>query len=107
MKYGFGEVRVVQPVEMKGKLEEKIRALEKEKSMLLEEVKELKEVVELSEKAKGLESEVGRLKSEVKALKERLPREFLREIGEFVSEPVSEDEEDGECSNCDEEEELL
>jgi predicted nucleic acid-binding Zn-ribbon protein len=101
-------VRVVQPVEMKGKLEEKIRALEKEKSMLLEEVRELKEVVELSERAKGLESEVDRLKSEVRALRDRLPREFLREIGEFVSESITaEEEEDSEeCSGC-EEEELL
>jgi uncharacterized coiled-coil DUF342 family protein len=89
---------------MKGKLEEKIRALEKEKSMLLEEVKELKEVVELNEKAKGLESEVNRLKSEVKALKERLPREFLQEIGEFVSGSIAEKEEDSEeCSGCEEE----
>jgi predicted nuclease with TOPRIM domain len=95
----------MQPVEMKGKLEEKIRALEKEKSMLLEEVRELKEVVELSEKAKSLESEVSRLKSEVKALKDRLPREFLREIGEFVSQSITE-EECEECSSC-EEEELL
>jgi hypothetical protein len=98
----------MQPIEMKGKLEEKIRALEKEKSVLLEEVKELKEVVELSEKAKGLESEVGRLKSEVRALKDRLPREFLREIGEFVSSSIREEEEDGEgCSGCEEEEESL
>jgi hypothetical protein len=107
-KYGIGEVRIVQPVEMKGRLEEKIRALEKEKSMLLEEVRELKEVVELSERAKGLESEVDKLKSEVKTLRERLPREFLREIGEFVSEPIAaeEEEDNEECSSC-EEEELL
>jgi hypothetical protein len=92
---------------MKGRLEEKIRALEREKSMLLEEVGELKEVVELSEKAKCLESEVDRLRSEVRTLKERLPREFLREIGEFVPEPIAAEEEDSEeCSNC-EEEELL
>lgn len=98
----------MQPVEMKNRLEEKIRALEREKGMLQEEVRELKEVVELSDKAKGLESEVNRLKGEVKALKERLPLEFLREIGEFVSESVTEEEEDSEeCSGCDEEEELL
>lgn len=98
----------MQPIEMKGKLEEKIRALEKQKSLLIEEVKELKEVVELSEKAKGLEIEVSRLKSEVKALKDRLPQEFLREIGEFVSPSITEEEEDSEgCSGCEEEEELL
>ena len=98
----------MQPVEMKGRLEEKIRALEREKSVLQEEVRELKEVVELSEKAKGLESEVDRLRGEVKALKDRLPREFLREIGEFVSSSITaeEDEDSEECSSC-EEEELL
>jgi len=89
---------------MKSKLAEKIRALELEKSVLLEEVRELREVVELSEKAKSLESEVDRLRSEVRALKGRLPREFLEEIGEFAG--SAESDEESECSRC-EEEELL
>jgi archaellum component FlaC len=96
----------MQVIEMKGKLEEKIRALEKEKSMLMEEVKELKEVVELNEKAKVLESEVSKLKKEARALKDRLPQEFLREIGEFTSPLLKEDEEENlgeECSGCEEE----
>jgi archaellum component FlaC len=100
----------MQVIEMKGRLEEKIRALEKEKSMLLEKVKELKEVVELSEKAKVLESEVSKLKKEAKALKGRLPQELLQEIGEFASSLLEENEEEEclgeECPGC-EEEELL
>ena len=87
---------------MKSKLAEKIRALELEKSVLLEEVRELREVVELSEKAKSLESEVDRLRSEVRALRGRLPREFLEEIGELAGSGVSEEEE-SECSGCEEE----
>jgi peptidoglycan hydrolase CwlO-like protein len=92
----------MQTVEMKGKLEEKIKALEKEKSALLEEVKELKEVVELSEKANDLESEVNKLKKEVKTLKDKLPQELLQEISEFRSSifKKNEGEEDEECSSC-------
>ena len=93
---------------MKTKLEEKIRALEKEKNMLLEEVKQLKEVVELSQKAKDLEGEIGRLKNEVKALKEKLPQEILQELGEFTALVQKENDEEesfgGECPSCDEEE---
>jgi cell division protein FtsB len=99
----------MQAAEMKTKLEERIEALEKEKSLLLEEVKQLKELVELSEKAKGLENEVNKLKSEVKALKDKIPREFLQELGESAYPMVKEEEEEEleeECSSC-EEEELL
>ncbi len=93
---------------MKTKLEERIRALEKEKNLLLEEVKQLKEVVELSEKAKELESEVNRLKSEVRTLKEKVPREILQGLNEVASSMLREKEEeenfDEECPNCEEEE---
>jgi peptidoglycan hydrolase CwlO-like protein len=94
--------------EMKSRLEDKIRALEKEKAALLEEVKQLKEVVELSEKAKSLESEVDKLREEVKALKNKIPREFLQELREVASTLLEEDEEKREeCQSCNEEEELL
>jgi peptidoglycan hydrolase CwlO-like protein len=94
----------MQVTEMKTRLEERIKSLEKEKGLLLEEVRQLKEVVELSEKAKGLEIEVNRLKKEVEMLKEKVPRELLQELGEFVS-PILK-EEDEECTSC-EDEELL
>lgn len=94
--------------EMKSKLEDKIRALEKEKATLLEEVKQLREVVELSEKAKNLESEVDKLREEVKALKNKIPKEFLQELREVASTLLKEDEEKREeCQSCNEEEELL
>jgi peptidoglycan hydrolase CwlO-like protein len=100
----------MQVTEMKTKLEERIKALEKEKSLLLEEVKQLKELVELSEKAKDLENEVNKLKSEVKTLKDKIPQELLQELGEFASQMLREDEEEEsleeECLGC-EEEELL
>jgi peptidoglycan hydrolase CwlO-like protein len=99
---------IVQAVEMKTKLEERIRALEREKSLLLEEVKQLRELVELSEKAKGLESEVEKLKSEVKALKGKIPQELLKELGEVESPVLRGDEEEEaleeECQGCEEEE---
>jgi len=92
----------MQTVEMKGRLEEKIKALQKEKSVLLEEVKDLKEVVELNEKANDLESEVNKLKKEVKTLKDKLPQELLQEISGFTSPSLerNEGEEDEECSSC-------
>ena len=100
----------MQIIEMKTRLEEKIEALEKEKGMLLEEVRQLKEVVELSEKAKDLENEVNKLKKEVETLKDKLPQELLQELGELASPILKEDEEEEkfgeECSGC-EEEELL
>ena len=100
----------MQVIEMKTKLEEKIKALEKEKDMLLEEVRQLKEVVELSEKAKDLENEVNKLKKEVETLKDKIPQELLQELGELASPILKGDEEEEkfgeECSGC-EEEELL
>jgi len=101
-------VKVMQVIEMETKLEEKIRALEKEKNMLLEEVRQLREVVELSEKAKDLESEICKLKREVETLKERLPKEILQELGEctppLMEENVEEETFGEECLSCDEEE---
>ena len=98
----------MQVVEMKTKLEERIKALEKEKSMLLEEIGQLKEVVELSERAKGLENEVNKLKREVKTLKDKIPQEFLQELGEveFTLLEKSEEEKksDEECTGCEDEE---
>jgi peptidoglycan hydrolase CwlO-like protein len=91
-------------VEMKTRLEERIKALEKEKSLLLEEVKQLKELVELSEKAKILENEVNKLKSEVKTLKDKIPRELFQELDELTSPILKEEEE--ECPSCEEEEML-
>ncbi|MBX5327782.1 MAG: hypothetical protein QHH18_02525 [Candidatus Bathyarchaeota archaeon] len=92
----------MQVIGMKTKLEEKIKALENEKNMLLEEIEQLREVVELSEKAKVLENEVDKLKKEAKTLKERIPSELLRELGETASQFLEEEEE--ECSSCNEEE---
>jgi peptidoglycan hydrolase CwlO-like protein len=96
--------------EMKTKLEERIRALEKEKSTLLEEIGQLKEIVELSEKAKDLENEVNKLKKEAKTLKEKIPQELLQELREVTSPLLEEKGEEKnsseECPSC-EEEELL
>ncbi|MGQ9624596.1 MAG: hypothetical protein ACUVUF_04595 [Candidatus Bathycorpusculaceae bacterium] len=75
----------MQVVQMKTKLEDKIRALEKEKSVLLEELKQLKEIVELSEKAKDLENEVNKLRKEVATVKDKIPQEFLEELGETAT----------------------
>jgi peptidoglycan hydrolase CwlO-like protein len=91
------EVENMQVIQMKTKLEDKIKALEKEKSSLLEEVKQLKEIVELSEKAKDLENEVNKLKKEVTTLKDKIPQEFLEELGETAmlheeNEPQTEEE---------------
>lgn len=102
--------KIMQVIEMKTKLEEKIKALEKEKDMLLEEIRQLKEVVELSGKAKDLENEVNKLKKEVETLKDKIPQELLQELGELASPILKGDEEEEkfgeECSGC-EEEELL
>jgi peptidoglycan hydrolase CwlO-like protein len=102
--------KIMRVIEMKTKLEEKIKALEKEKGLLLEEVRQLKEVVELSEKAKDLENEVNKLKKEVETLKDKIPQELLQELGELASPILKGDEEEEkfgeECSGC-EEEELL
>jgi len=98
----------MQTAKMKTKLEERLKALEKEKSMLLEEIGQLKEIVELSEKVKGLENEVDKLRKEVKILEDKIPQELIQELSE-VAPPLMEEEEKNfgeECSSC-EEEELL
>jgi uncharacterized coiled-coil DUF342 family protein len=93
---------------MKTRLEERIKALENEKRMLLEEIVQLKEVVELSEKAKDLENEVDKLKKEAKALRDKIPQELLQELSEVAPKLLKEGEEEKEleeqCSSCDEEE---
>jgi len=100
----------MQIIEMKTKLEEKIKALEKEKGSLLEEIRQLKEVAELSGKAEDLENEVKKLKKEVETLKDKIPPKLLQELSECASSILEKDEEDEkfgeECSGC-EEEELL
>jgi predicted nucleic acid-binding Zn-ribbon protein len=109
MKYADNERKIMQIVEMKTKLEEKIRALEDEKRRLLEEREQLREIVQLSEKSQGLEKEIYSLKSEVKSLRGKIPREFLQEIEEVASAILEENVGEAqieECSNC-EEEELL
>lgn len=98
----------MQVVKMKTKLEEKIKELEKEKSTLLEEVEQLKEVVELSEKTKDLENEVNRLKKEVKTLRDKIPQEFLQELSGVTSALLNDEGEGGrevseECINYKEE----
>ena len=99
----------MQTAKMKTKLEEGLKALEKEKSMLLEEIGQLKEIVELSEKVKGLENEVDKLRKEVKILEDKIPQELLQELNEAVP-PLREEEKeenlDEECSSC-EKKELL
>jgi peptidoglycan hydrolase CwlO-like protein len=96
----------MQVVDMKTKLEERIKALENEKRMLLEEIRQLKEVVELSEKAKDLENEVDKLKKEVRTLKDKIPQELLQELTEVTSKILKEEEKkpEEECSSCNEEE---
>jgi archaellum component FlaC len=76
--------------------------------VLLEEVRRLREAVELSDKVKDLENEICKLKREVKTLKEKLPQEILEELGEFRPPIMRENEEEEafgeECLGCDEEE---
>jgi len=55
----------------KQELEEKIHTLEKEKTSLTAEIKELREIVELKTKAGELENEVTTLREELKALKQK------------------------------------
>jgi hypothetical protein len=101
-------VKITQVHGLRIRLEERIKALEKEKAMLLEEIVELKEVVVLNEKAKSLEDEVGKLKVEVKALREKIPPEILQEIMEVASAILADDYEgeecEEECQGCEEEE---
>lgn len=95
-------------VEIKARLEEKIRVLAEEKVLLSEEVERLKELVELSEKAKGLENEVNELKKKSEALKTKIAPEFMQESAEekpvIVAEGSEGRVEDEECHNCEEEE---
>ena len=56
----------------KEELEEKIQTLENEKTNLVAEIKELKEIVELKTKAGELENEVATLREELKTLKEKV-----------------------------------
>lgn len=90
-------------------MEEKIRALEKEKAMLLEELAELREVAVLNEKAKALEDEVNTLRMEIKALKAKIPPRLLRELFGVVSSEFPQDYEEDydECSGCQQEDDML
>jgi hypothetical protein len=97
----------VQVVEMKTKLEEKIKTLEQEKSTLLEEKKKLEEVAELTERAKELEGEVNKLRDEIKALKGRIPQGFLEQLGDATSARLSEENELDEEYSSRENEDLL
>ncbi|MBE0520030.1 hypothetical protein IBX35_03195 [Candidatus Bathyarchaeota archaeon] len=97
----------MQVVEMKTKLEEKIKTLEEEKSTLLEEKRKLEEVVELTERAKELEGEVSKLRDEVNALKDRIPQEFLQQLGDATSARLSEENELSEERPSYEDEDLL
>lgn len=99
----------MQVVEMETKLEERIKTLEKEKGVLLEEIGQLEEVVELREKAKNLEDGVNKLKEEVKTLGDKIPQEFLQELSKVASPLLNEENEEEkksseECLSYDEEE---
>ncbi|MEM2970937.1 MAG: hypothetical protein QW270_00735 [Candidatus Bathyarchaeia archaeon] len=82
----------MQTAKMKTKLEDRLKALEKEKSMLLEEIEQLKEIVELSEKVKGLENEVNKLRKEAKLLEDKIPQELLQELGETAPSLMEEEQ---------------
>lgn len=101
------QVKVVQVAEMKTRLEGKIEAMEEERNTLLEEIRKLKDIAELSEKAKGLEDEVSGLRDKVKTLKDKIPQEFLEELEEATPMQSSEEDELGEESSSCEEEDLL
>ena len=78
----------MQIVEMKSKLEEKINTLEEEKSTLSEK---LEDVVELTERPKELEGEVNKSRDDIKALKDRIPQEFLQQLGDVTSARLNEE----------------
>lgn len=97
-------------VGLRARLEEKIKTLEKERALLLEEIAQLKEVVELHEKAKKLEEEVDKLKLEAKALREKLPSRLFREPIEVYSSESADvcyEEDSDECDGCQQQEEEL
>jgi len=98
----------MQVVEMETKLEERIKMLEKEKGVLLEEIGQIKEVAELGEKATNLEDGVKKLKEEVKTLGDKIRQEFLQELSEVASPLLNEENEEEkksseECLSCEEE----
>ncbi|NWG11107.1 hypothetical protein HXY33_05080 [Candidatus Bathyarchaeota archaeon] len=99
-------MKFTQVIGLKNRLEEKIKALEKEKAMLLEEAAQLKEVVALNEKAKGLEDEVNELKTEVKMLRDKIPRKLFQDTieADSLAEESEEENFDEECENCQEKE---
>jgi len=47
----------------------------------------------LTERAKELEGEVNKLREEVEALKDRIPQEFLQQLGDATSAQLSEENE--------------
>jgi len=84
----------MQVVEMENKLEERIKTLEKEKGVFLEEIGQIKEVAELSEKAKNLEDGVKKPKEEVRTLGNKIPQEFLQELSEAAFPLLNEENEE-------------
>jgi len=73
----------------------------------LEEKRKLEEVVELTERAKELEGEVNKLRDEVEALKDRIPQEFLQQLGDATSAQLSEENELDEERSSREDEDLF
>lgn len=57
----------------------------------MEEKKKLEDVVELTERAKELEGEVNKLRDDIKALKDRIPQEFLQQLGDVTSARLNEE----------------
>jgi peptidoglycan hydrolase CwlO-like protein len=66
------EEMVMEAVKKKAELEEKVKALEEEKTNLLAEIEALKAIPELEAKVSALEAEVARLREEKKALEEKV-----------------------------------
>ena len=66
------EEMVMEAVKKKAELEERVKALEEEKTSLLAEIEALKAIPELEVKASALEAEVAGLKEEKKALEEKV-----------------------------------
>jgi len=73
----------------------------------LEEKRKLEEVVELTERAKELEGEVNKLRDEVEALKDRIPQEFLQQLGDATSAQLSEENEPDEERSSRKDEDLF
>jgi septal ring factor EnvC (AmiA/AmiB activator) len=66
------EEMVMEAVKKKAELEERVKALEEEKTSLLTEIEALKAIPELEAKVSALEAEVAKLKEEKKALEEKI-----------------------------------